>query len=122
VKKAGDILTANPDVNILWAANEGGTVGAVMAVRNAGKAGKVVVFGTDIGEQICDFLLARDNVLQAVTGQRPYEIGKMALENVVRVLKGDSVQATISLPGVLLTRERPDEVQSMKARLQELSK
>lgn len=122
VKKAGDILTANPDVNILWAANEGGTVGSTMAVRNAGKAGRVYVFGTDIGEQICDFLLAPDGVLRAVTGQRPYEIGKLALENVVRVLNGDSVQARISLPGVLLTRERPDEVQSIKARLQELSK
>ncbi len=49
-KKVGDILTANPDVDIVWAANEGGIVGAVMAVKNAGKAGKVAVFGTDNSE------------------------------------------------------------------------
>ena len=75
VKKAGDILTAHPEVNVIWAANEGGTVGAVMAVKNSGRAGKVLVFGTDTGEQLAEFLLNDDDILQAVTGQRPFEIG-----------------------------------------------
>ena len=39
VAVASDIITANPDINIIYAANEGGTVGAVQAVRKAGKAG-----------------------------------------------------------------------------------
>ena len=34
------MLTANPDINLLWGANEGGTIGATMAVKNAGLAGK----------------------------------------------------------------------------------
>jgi ABC-type sugar transport system substrate-binding protein len=122
VKKAGDILTANPGVNILWAANEGGTVGAVMAVKNAGKAGKVVVFGTDTGEQLADFLLADDEVLQAVTGQRPFEIGSLAVEYAVKVLKGEQVSKTVSLPGMLLSRQNPEEVRKFKDRLKELNK
>jgi sugar transport system substrate-binding protein len=122
LKKAGDILTAHPDVNILWAANEGATVGAVMAVKNAGKAGKVFVFGTDTGEQIADFLLSDDQVLQAVTGQRPYEIGKIAVETIVSVLKKEQVKPKISLSGQLLTRNKPDEVRAFKERLKMLSK
>jgi sugar transport system substrate-binding protein len=122
VRKAGDILTAHPDVNIIWAANEGGTVGAVMAVKNAGKAGKVFVFGTDTGEQIADFLLSDDHVLQAVTGQRPYEIGKLAVETIVSVLKKEQVKPKIALSGQLLTRELPDEVRAFKERLKMLSK
>ncbi len=122
VKKVGDILTANPGVNMVWAANEGGTVGAVMAVKNAGKAGKVVVFGTDTGEQLANFLLDNDNVLQAVTGQRPFEIGSMAVEAAVKVLNGEKVEKKVSLPGFLLTREKPDDVRQFKARLKELSK
>jgi ABC-type sugar transport system substrate-binding protein len=122
VKKAGDILTANPGVNILWAANEGGTVGAVMAVKNAGKAGKVAVFGTDTGEQLADFLLADDQVLQAVTGQRPFEIGSLAVESAVKVLKGEHVSKTVSLPGMLLSRQNPEEVRKFKDRLKELNK
>ena len=122
VKKVGDILTAHPEVDIVWGMNEGGTVGAVMAVKNAGKAGKVVVFGTDTGEQLADFLLSDDNILQAVTGQRPYEIGSMAVEAALHVLKGEPVQKKVSLPGFLLTREKPDEVRQFKERLKEVSR
>jgi ABC-type sugar transport system substrate-binding protein len=121
-KKVGDILTANPDVDIVWAANEGGTVGAVMAVKNAGKAGRVAVFGTDISEQLSNFLLDDDGVLQAITGQRPFEIGSMAVDAAVKALKGQIVEKKTSLPGVLLTREKPDEIRTFRQRLKELSR
>ena len=121
VKKVGDILTANPDVNIIWAANEGGTVGAVMAVKNAGKAGKVAVFGTDNSEQLSNFLLDDDGILQAVTGQRPFDIGSKAVEAAVSVLKGQQVEKKISLSGVLLSRAKPDEVKQFKEHLKQLT-
>jgi len=122
VKKGGDILTAHPDLNIIWAANEGGTVGAVMAVKNAGKAGKVAVFGTDIGDQLMDFLLAEESILQAITGQRPFEIGSMAVSAAVRTLKGEAVEKKVSLPGQLLSRQKPDDVRQFKEHLKSLSK
>jgi ABC-type sugar transport system substrate-binding protein len=122
VKKAGDILTAHPDLGIIWAANEGGTVGSVMAVKNANKGGKVAVFGTDTGEQIADFLLSDDNILQAVTGQRPFEIGSVAVESALKALKGEQVTKTVSLPGSLLSRQDPDGVRKFKERLKELNK
>ena len=118
----GDVFTANPGVTIVYAANEGGTVGAVMAVKNAGKAGKVAVFGTDTSEQLADFLLDDSNILHAITGQRPFEIGSMAVEAAVKVLKGEKVAKKVSLPGFLLTREKPDEIRQFKERLKELSK
>jgi ABC-type sugar transport system substrate-binding protein len=122
VKKAGDILTANPDLTLFWAANEGGTVGAVMAVKNAGKSGKVAVFGTDTGEQIADFLLSEDNILQAVTGQQPFEIGSLAVQSAVRALNGETLQPRVSLPGLLLSRQDPEGVRQFAARLKELSR
>jgi len=122
VKKVGDILTANPSVNIIWAANEGGTVGAVMAVKNAGKGGKVAVFGTDTGEQLADFLLADDGILQAVTGQQPYEIGSLAVHTALRALKGEKVLPRVSLPGILLSRANPDSVQAFKQRLNTMTR
>jgi ABC-type sugar transport system substrate-binding protein len=122
LKKVGDILTAHPDVNVIWAANEGGTVGAVMAVKNAGKTGSVVVFGTDTGEQLADFLLADDGILQAITGQQPFEIGSLAVQTSLKALKGDSVQSRIALPGKLLVRAEPDSVRAFKQRLQVLTR
>ena len=122
VKKAGDILTAHPDISLLWAANEGGTIGAVMAVKNAGRAGKIAVFGTDTGEQIADFLLSDDNILQAVTGQRPFEIGSLAVESALRILEGENVPVVTSLSGRLLSRSSPAEVRAFKMELQKLSR
>lgn len=110
ITKVDDILTRNPEINLIWAANEGGTVGAVTAVKNAGKAGKVVVFGTDMSEQMAGFLLADDNILQAVTGQQPFQIGTKAVEAAVKAAKGETVEKEVSLPGVLFTRRKPDEV------------
>jgi ABC-type sugar transport system substrate-binding protein len=122
VKKAGDILTANPGLTLFWAANEGGTVGTVMAVKNAGKAGKVAVFGTDTGEQIAEFLLSDDNILQAVTGQQPFEIGSLAVQSAVKALRGETLQPKVALPGLLLSRQNPEAVRQFAAHLKELSR
>lgn len=119
LKKAGDILTANPDVDLLWAANEGGTLGAVMAVRAAGRAGRVAVFGTDIGEQMLMFLQDPDGVLQAVTAQRPVELGRTAVESALRALRGEAVERRVSLPGVCLSRADPEGVATYEKRLKE---
>jgi ABC-type sugar transport system substrate-binding protein len=120
IKKAGDILTANPGVNIIWSANEGGTVGSVMAVKNAGKAGKVAVFGTDITDQLMGFLLSGDNILQAVTGQRPFDVGYQAIETAVKILNKEGFQKKNVMPGVLLTRENPQAVREFQVKYKEL--
>ncbi len=104
VAVAGDILTANPDVNVIYAANEGGTVGAMQAVKNAGKEGKVFVFGTDGSEQLGRGLLAADNVLQATTAQQPFVVGQMGVRDAIEVLKGKSVKAEEVVPVKLLSR------------------
>lgn len=117
-----NMLTANPEINVIWAANEGGTVGAVNGVLSKGLAGKVVVFGTDMSEQIGRFLLAEDNVLQAVTGQKPYDIGHQALTAAVKAMKGEAVEKKVVLPGMLFSRNKPEEVQAYVKVLQDLAK
>ncbi|NRA20938.1 MAG: substrate-binding domain-containing protein [Oceanospirillaceae bacterium] len=101
---AGDIITANPNINIIFAANEGGTVGAVQAVRNAGKQGKIFVFGVDGTEQLVSFLLQDDNVLQAVTAQQPYAMGKMAVEMAIAAVKGETTPKKVIVPVLGLSR------------------
>jgi ABC-type sugar transport system substrate-binding protein len=104
------IVTAHPDLDIVWAANEGGTVGAVIAVKNTGRAGKIAVFGTDMSAQLGEFLLSDDGILQAVTGQQPFEIGSLAVGSAARLIRGDAVDRSVSLPGILYKREKPDAV------------
>lgn len=104
IQVAGDIITANPELNVIYAANEGGTVGAVQAVRNAGKAGEIFVFGVDGTEQLVGFLLDGDNVLQAVTAQQPYVMGQMAVEAAISAIKKEAVEAAVIVPVLGLSR------------------
>lgn len=116
-----DIITANPDLDLIYAANEGGTVGAVQGVRNSGGGdGEIVVFGTDASEQLADFLLADDDILQATTGQQPYEIGYQSVEVSVAALQDEDFEEEVVVPGLLLTRDNPDEVEEFKSWLTDL--
>ena len=93
VSVASDILTAHPDVDIIFAANDGGTVGSTMAVKNAGRSGKTFVFGIDASEQIAAMLKDADNILQAVTGQDAYGMGYESMKTLIKKLKGEEVDA-----------------------------
>jgi len=119
VKRAGDILTANPDLNIIWAANEGGTVGSVLAVKNSGRAGKVAVFGTDVSEQLLSFLKSNDNILQATTAQRPYDVGVKAAETALKTIRKEPVDKKVVLPGLCLSRAEPDKIAEYEKQLSE---
>ena len=107
VTKAGDILAANPDIDILFAANDGGTIGSVMAVENAGLAGQTYVFGTDASEQMVELLKADNNILQAVTGQDPYQIGYKTVETLIQSIENKETEdkgKTVIVAGIPLKR------------------
>jgi ABC-type sugar transport system substrate-binding protein len=117
VAVASDIITANPDLNIIYAANEGGTVGAVQAVRRSGKQGKIFVFGVDGSEQLASFLLDDDNVLQATTAQQPYEMGRQAVDMALAAVDGKPTQKSVIVPVLGLTRDNPDGVKKFQEML-----
>ncbi len=107
VETAGDMISANPDLDLIYAANDGGTVGSVMAVENAGKAGQIFVFGTDGSEQIVSLLKADTNILQAVTAQDAFQIGYSTVEALINKLEGKTVEGegkTNIIPGIPLVR------------------
>jgi simple sugar transport system substrate-binding protein/ribose transport system substrate-binding protein len=107
-----DLLTAYPEIEIIYGANDGGVLGAVQAVKNAGKAGKVFVFGIDAGEQQIAMLKDSDNILQAVTGQDPYGVGYTAMAKVIEAVKGKDVSDTqgkiVFVPGTTISRDDPE--------------
>jgi ABC-type sugar transport system substrate-binding protein len=115
-----ELLTKQP--TLFWAANEGGTVGAVTAVRHAGKASEVAVYGTDISVQLVDFLLAEDGILRAVTAQRPLEMGAGAVEAAVKSLRNDPAERQVVLDGILFSRDDPETLRAERERLEAASR
>jgi ABC-type sugar transport system substrate-binding protein len=98
------MLQANPDINLLWSANEGGTVGEANAVKTLGLGGEVYVFGTDMNNQMGQMLMAEDDILQGVTGQAPYQMGYDALNTALDALAGESVEEYVNTPTIFFGR------------------
>ncbi len=111
--KTTDMLTAHPDIQVIFAANEGGTIGAVMAVKQAGMQGKVVVFGYDGSDQLTSMILSGDNILLGTVAQDPYTQGYKAVESLALTLQGktnpDAGKMTI-VPGTFLGVDNVDVV------------
>jgi simple sugar transport system substrate-binding protein/ribose transport system substrate-binding protein len=106
IAKVSDLLTANPDVNVIWACNDGSTIGAALAVKQAGLVGKVYVFGYDGGDQQTSMILSGDNILIAVVAQDPYGQGYKAVESLALTLLGKTnpdAGKTVIVPGTYLS-------------------
>jgi simple sugar transport system substrate-binding protein/ribose transport system substrate-binding protein len=109
VVTVGQILSADPSINVIFAANAGATIGAVMGVKNTGLTGRCFVFGIDTGQQEAAMLRDKDNILQAVAGQEPFKTGCDGMKLLIDALNGKDTSAhkgkiTI-IPGILLSRE-----------------
>jgi simple sugar transport system substrate-binding protein/ribose transport system substrate-binding protein len=103
-EKVRDILTQHKDLDLVYAANEGGTVGATLAVKNANLGAQTKVFGTDVSDQLLEFLKSPDDILQAICCQQPVEIGRRAVQAALGVLDGKPVEPKTMLEGILLSR------------------
>lgn len=106
ITKVSDMLTAHPEINVIWACNDGSTIGAAMAVKQAGLAGKVFVFGYDGGDQQTSMILSGDNILIGLVAQDPYAQGYKAVESLALTLLGkpnpDAGKITV-VPGTYLS-------------------
>lgn len=98
-----DILTRNPDLVAIFAANDGMALGAVEAVYAAGKGEQVTIIGVDGNSDAVKSI--KEGRLNASVAQLPYLVGKQAVEDVKKAIAGEAVQAEIAVPTLVLTKE-----------------
>ncbi|MBQ9047210.1 MAG: substrate-binding domain-containing protein [Solobacterium sp.] len=84
-----DILTAHPEVNIIYATYEAVADGAIAAIDSLGLRGKVHVFAVDCSEQMCDFMLEDDPILIGCASQDPFLEGYQTTEHMIKILAGE---------------------------------
>ncbi|RBB99270.1 sugar ABC transporter substrate-binding protein [Pseudomonas sp. MWU12-2115] len=98
-KVAASILSEYPDVKALLAGNDSMAVGAVSAVRAAGKAGKVQVIGYDNINAIKPML--KDGRVLATADQFAAKQAVFGIETALKILKGEKVDSGVN--GVIET-------------------
>jgi len=90
-----NILQAHPDVNGVFAQNDEMALGALKAIQQAGKK-NIAIVGID-GEQeaVQD---VQSGLLYADIAQQPTQEGVLGVDNALKLIKGQSVDATVSSP------------------------
>jgi len=105
-KVAASILSEYPQVKALLAGNDSMAVGAVSAVRAAGKAGKVQVVGYDNINAIKPML--KDGRVLATADQFAAKQAVFGIETALKVIKGEKVDSgtngVIETPVELVTK------------------
>ncbi|AOH57329.1 ribose ABC transporter substrate-binding protein RbsB [Peribacillus muralis] len=96
-----NILQGNKDIQAVFAHNDEMALGAIEAIKAAGK--DIIVVGFDGND---DALKAVESgELKATVAQQPALIGEEAVNAAEKILKGDKVEKTISVPLKLVTKE-----------------
>ena len=90
-KVASAMLSEYPDLKALLAGNDNMALGAVSAVRAAGKAGKVLVVGYDNIEAIKPML--QDGRVLATADQAAAQQAVFGIQNALKLVKGETVDA-----------------------------
>lgn len=103
LRVTSDILTANPDLNGIFAANEPGVLGAAEAVRNAGKAGKITIIGWDAAPD--EIKGVQDGVISALVVQNPFRMGFDGVNAAVKMIREGSQVGNEDTGVIFVTKE-----------------
>lgn len=105
-----NVLTAHPDVNVIWNIDDDGAVGAGTAVAHAGLTGKVLITGMDGGCPQVKSL--SDGVFQLDVLQFPGNEGKLAVDELVKLARGQAVSAKVDAGEEAVTDDSQPDVPS----------
>ena len=97
-----NILTAHPDVNLVWTINEPAALGAATAIKAKGLTGKIKVVSMDGG---CRGIRAvRDGIIDTDVMQFPSKMAKLGVDYAVQAAQGKKIPAFIDTGEILVTK------------------
>jgi len=98
-----NMLTAHPEIDALFATNDMMALGAIEAIRAAGKTGAITVVGFDAVDDARDAI--REGTMMGTVAQYPAEMGRMAVESAVKIITGESVPEYVPVKIEMFTQD-----------------
>ena len=102
-----NFLTAQPDLNGLFASAEPGSVGAALALKSRGLAGKIKFVAFDASEDLVQDL--KDGSIDALVAQDPFRMGYQAVKTLYDKLRGVDPPKVIDLSATVVTKSDLDK-------------
>jgi ribose transport system substrate-binding protein len=102
--KTQTMLTSTPDLAGIFAANQAGAEGAIQAIKQMGKVGKVRLVCYDASE--VEMQALKDGVADALIVQNPYRMGHDGVMTAIKAIKGEKIEPRLIDTGVtVVTKE-----------------
>ncbi len=96
-----NILTAHPDVNLVWAINEPAALGAAVAIKAKGLQGKIKIVAMDGG---CRGIKAvQDGTISTDVMQFPAQMAKLGVDYAVQAAQGKKIPSFLDTGEILVT-------------------
>jgi ribose transport system substrate-binding protein len=91
-----DLLTANPDLNVIFGSGGIYLEGAYAALRSQNATDRVKLVGLDLTNQLLPAF--EQGIYVVAVESSPEEMGELAVETAVKLAKGEKVERTIAIP------------------------
>ncbi|MGK9052211.1 ABC transporter substrate-binding protein [Neorhizobium petrolearium] len=102
-----DVLAANSDLKGIFGANEPTAIGMGRALKQSGKAGKVVAIGFDGNQDLQEFV--KDGTLAAIAVQGSFQMGELGIQTVLKVMSKEKVEKFVDTGVVIVTKDNIDK-------------
>ncbi|MEA2553781.1 MAG: ribose transport system substrate-binding protein [Fimbriimonadaceae bacterium] len=104
VTKATNLLTTQPDLNLIFGINDNVALGTLSALKQANKP-DVIVIGFDAGPEAQTYISSGTSPLKADAIQFPHLIGVSTIDTVIKSLNGEKVPAIIAVPTGIVKKD-----------------
>jgi ribose transport system substrate-binding protein len=98
-----NLLQAHPDLSAIFACNDMMALGAMEAVAAAGKTGQIKIIGFDAITDARQAIAA--GTLAASVAQFPSDMGRLAVESAVKVIRGEKLPEYVPVKIELINKE-----------------
>jgi len=98
-----NMLQAHPDIDSVFACSDLMALGAIEAIAAAGKSGRIRVIGFDALDDAKKAIAA--GTMAASVAQFPSEMGRVAVESAVKVIRGETLPPDINVKLELVTKD-----------------
>ncbi|MDE6833939.1 MAG: substrate-binding domain-containing protein [Ruminococcus sp.] len=103
------LINENPDLKAIFATNQGGTIGACLAIDELDKADSVQIVGFDSFSKGDGYESAKDytesGVLDGFIVQNPYNMGYLGVRYAKDIMDGQTIATAIDTGATLVTAE-----------------
>ena len=97
------LIKENPDIKLIYATNQPGTVGACQAIEELGAANTVQLVGFDYFDGADGYI--ESGVLDGVISQNPYNMGYLGVRYAKKLIEGNAVAESVDTGATLITAE-----------------